>query len=147
MTDLPKLNFPAINLRAQRGERGIEVWDSTRNKWLVLTPEEWVRQHTIEYLVGSCGAQRSRVVQEYAVLVNRQAQRADIVVVGDGGQPLILVECKAPDIKIDQSVFTQASRYNTVLGAQYLIITNGLHHYCFSHHAGEYKLMEQFPQL
>ena len=97
MPALPKLNFPAIRLRARRREGQVEVWDDLRGIYLVLTPEEWVRRHLIAYLVSHCGVPPKRVVQEYAVPVNGQPQRADVVVVGDRAEPLVLAECKAPD--------------------------------------------------
>ena len=78
MPALPKLNFPAIRLRARRREGQVEVWDDLRGIYLVLTPEEWVRRHLIAYLVSHCGVPPKRVVQEYAVPVNGQPQRADV---------------------------------------------------------------------
>lgn len=89
MSGLPKLNFPAIRLRARRRGDGVEVWDSLRGIYLVLTPEEWVRQHLIAYLTAYCGVQPKRIVQEYAVALNGQPQRADVVVVGDRAEPLL----------------------------------------------------------
>ena len=88
MSALPKLNFPAIRLRARRRGDGVEVWDSLRGIYLVLTPEEWVRQHLIAYLTAYCGVQPKRIVQEYAVALNGQPQRADVVVVGAGAAGL-----------------------------------------------------------
>ena len=86
MPALPKLNFPAIRLRARRREGQVEVWDALRGIYLVLTPEEWVRRHLIAYLVSHCGVLPKRVVQEYAVPVNGQPQRADVVGGGDPAQ-------------------------------------------------------------
>lgn len=116
MSALPKLNFPAIRLRARRREGQVEVWDDLRGIYLVLTPEEWVRRHLIAYLVSHCGVLPKRVVQEYAVPVNGQPQRADVVVVGDRAEPLVLAECKAPEIRIGERTLAQAVRYNSVLG-------------------------------
>ena len=99
--------------------------------WLVLTPEEWVRQHLKGHLVAACGVIPTRMVAEYPVSLNGQAQRADLVVVDDAGKPLLLAECKAPEVPIDRSTLDQAVRYNSVLGARYLILTNGLRHYCY----------------
>lgn len=96
MLRLPKLNFPAIRLRARQRGDNVEVWDALRGQYLVLTPEEWVRQHLVAYLVSHCGAQPGRLVAEYAVALNGQPQRADVVVVDDGGRPLLVAECKAP---------------------------------------------------
>ena len=87
MSGLPKLNFPAIRLRARRRGDAVEVWDSLRETYLVLTPEEWVRQHLVAYLVTHCGVPPKRIVEEYAVALNGQAQRADVVVVDDAAWP------------------------------------------------------------
>ena len=81
MSELPELNFPPIRLRARRRRDQVEVWDDLRGIWLVLTPEEWVRRHLIACLVAHCGAPARRIVQEYAVALNGQPQRADVVVV------------------------------------------------------------------
>ena len=128
MPALPKLNFPAIRLRARRREGQVEVWDALRGIYLVLTPEEWVRRHLIAYLVSHCGVLPKRVVQEYAVPVNGQPQRADVVVVGDRAEPL-------------------AVRYNSVLGARFVILTNGLRHYCCEYRDGKYVQLSGFPDF
>ena len=147
MSGLPKLNFPAIRLRARRRGDGVEVWDSLRGIYLVLTPEEWVRQHLIAYLTAYCGVQPKRIVLEYAVALNGQPQRADVVVVGDRAEPLLLAECKAPCIPINSRTLAQAVRYNSVLGARYVILTNGLRHYCCECRDGEYVQLGGFPDL
>lgn len=147
MSGLPKLNFPAIRLRARRRDEAVEVWDSLRGIYLVLTPEEWVRQHLIAYLISQCGAQPTRIVQEYAVSLNGQPQRADVVVVDDRARPLLVAECKAPHVKIDGKTFAQAVRYNSVLGARYVVLTNGLRHYCCEWRDGTYCPLAGFPDL
>ena len=138
MPALPKLNFPAIRLRARRREEQVEVWDDLRGIYLVLTPEEWVRRHLIAYLVSHCGVLPKRVVQEYAVPVNGQPQRAE---------PLVLAECKAPEIRIDERTLAQAVRYNSVLGARFVILTNGLRHYCCEYRDGKYVQLSGFPDF
>lgn len=147
MSALPKLNFPAIRLRARRRGEVVEVWSGLRGAYLVLTPEEWVRRHLVDYLVRSCRAEPQRIVEEYAVALNGQPQRADVVVVGDDARPLLLAECKAPEIPIDRKVFAQAVRYNSVLGARYVVLTNGMKHYCFERCGEEYGRMTAFPNL
>lgn len=147
MSDLPKLNFPAVRLRARRRGDVVEVWDALRGIYLVLTPEEWVRQHLIACLVEQCGAQPLRIVQEYAVPLNGQPQRADVVVVDDRAEPLLLAECKAPGIAIDRHTLAQAVRYNSVLKARYLVLTNGLRHYCCEWRDGKYVQLAGFPDL
>ena len=147
MNRLPKLKFPAIRLRAKRdGDRTL-VWDMQRGEWLVLTPEEWVRRHVLNYLVAHRGVSATSIAQEYPVPLNGMAQRADIVVIGSDGRPQLLVECKAADVKIDRSVFEQAARYNSVIGARYIILTNGLNTLCFELCEDKYINLAHFPEL
>lgn len=147
MSELPKLNFPAIRLRARRREGVVEVWDALRGSYLVLTPEEWVRQHLIAYLTTHCGVQPTRIVEEYAVPLNGQPQRADVVVVDDHAAPLLLAECKAPGIPVGRHTLEQAVRYNSVLHARYIVLTNGLKHYCCEQRDGVYVPLDGFPVL
>lgn len=147
MSQLPELKFPAIRLRARRSGEQVEVWDDLRGVFLVLTPEEWVRRHLIAYLVAHCGAPAPRIVQEYAVSLNGQPQRADVVVVDDCARPLLLAECKAPGVAIGQQTFSQAVRYNSVVGARYVVLTNGLKHYCWHYCEGRYEQLPGFPDL
>ena len=144
---LPHLNFPPVRLRARRRGDAVEVWDPLRGCYLVLTPEEWVRQHLIAWLVSHCGAQPLRIVQEYPVPLNGQPQRADVVVVDDAGAPLLLAECKAPEVPVDRSVLDQAVRYNSVLGARYIVLTNGLKHFCWEQCDGDCRSLTHFPDL
>lgn len=146
--DYPPLNFPAVRLRVVRRESGLAVWDPLRKIYLVLTPEEWVRRHLIQFLTTHCGAQPTRIVQEYAVAMNGSPQRADVVVVDDCAQPLLLAECKAAGVKIGRETLAQAVRYNSVLRARYVVLTNGRSHYCYRLcEDGTYARMERFPVL
>ena len=141
----PTLSFPPIRLRARRTTEGrTEVFDRGRGRWLVLTPEEWVRQHTIAWLVSAKGVPSLRISQEYPVNINGQHQRADIVVVDNFAKPYILVECKAPNIDIDNEVVIQAIRYNAVVQAQYVLLTNGKELYCFEYADGKYRAVKKF---
>ena len=144
---MPALHFPPLVWRSRRRGSQTEVWDALRQCYLVLTPEEWVRQHLIGYLVSHCGALSLRIVQEYPVPLNGQPQRADVVVVDDAARPLLLAECKAPEVPIDRAVFAQAVRYNSVLGARYAVLTNGLTHYCWEVCGGQYRPMQGFPDF
>ena len=145
--ELPPLRFPPVQLRARLHNGQTEVWDPLRGCYLVLTPEEWVRQHLIGYLTAHCGAEPLRIVQEYPVPLNGQPQRADVVVVDDAARPLLLAECKAPGVRVDATTFGQAVRYNSVLGARYVVLTNGLTHYCCEWCDGTYRPLAGFPQL
>ena len=148
----PKLNFPKINLRAKSDGNRTLVFDSVRRTYVVLTPEEWVRRHLVEYLIGHCSATIQSIVEEYPVVVNDMAQRADVVVLDSNAQPLLLAECKAPEIALDnpaiaQEVFLQATRYNAIVKARYIVITNGLRHFCFEHTESGYVAQGSFPKL
>ena len=132
MSELPELNFPPIRLRARRRRDQVEVWDDLRGIWLVLTPEEWVRRHLIACLVAHCGAPARRIVQE----VRRGAQRtAAAGRCGGGGRcggAAAAGRVQGSRSKIDARVLDQAVRYNSVLGARYLVLTNGLTHRCYA---------------
>ena len=142
----PELNFPPIKLAAIERDGKPMVFDTIRKSYVVLTPEEWVRRHVVEFLISHCHVPRLSITQEYPVNINSTAQRADIVVFDSQARPLMLVECKAPDIKVDRSVVEQATRYNMVVGARYIILTNGLNHYCFELTTEGYRQILHFPQ-
>ena len=144
MSEGVKLIFPAISARTKEEEGVKYIWDSLRGKWLVLTPEEWVRQHTIAWLVRERGIPELRISQEYPVNINGQHQRADIVVIDEFAKPHILVECKAPDVVLDHEVVMQAIRYNAVVGARYIVLTNGKKLYCFEYAEGQYRAVKEF---
>lgn len=147
MSRYPKLNFPPVRLRARRRGETVEIWDDRRGCFLVLTPEEWVRQHLTAYLISGCGVPPGRIAAEYAVRLNGQPQRADVVVVDAHAEPLLLAECKAPDVRIDGRTFAQAVRYNSVLRARYIVLTNGLVHYCCERCGDSYRRLDAFPDL
>lgn len=126
----------------------MQIWDALRRAWLKLTPEEWVRQHLIQYLIEECGALPTSIVSEFPVALGGRQQRADIVVHGPDGKPLMLAECKAPEITIDRNVFAQAVRYNSVVGARYIVVTNGMWHGIRELTPdGKYKALEEFPKF
>ena len=139
MSEGVKLIFPAISARIKESEGEKCIWDSLRGKWLLLTPEEWVRQHTIAWLVAERHIPELRISQEYPVNINGQHQRADIVVMNEFAKPHILVECKAPEVEIDNEVVMQAIRYNAVVGARYIVLTNGKKLFLFEHSNGQYR--------
>jgi hypothetical protein len=147
MTKVPQINFPAIDLNVKVIDGQQFVWDSLRGKYLLLTPEERVRRHAISFLVSHCGVLPHSIAQEYPVPINGTAQRADIVVVGKDLAPIILVECKAPEVDIDRAVLAQATRYNAVLKARYIILTNGHQHLCVELTAEGYRRLPHFPKI
>ncbi len=152
MNNTPKLNFPSINLRAIERNGRTLVYDSVRSMYIVLTPEEWVRRHLVEFLLSHCNASLRSIVEEYPATINGMAQRADVVVVGNDGRPLLVAECKATDVDFKNKntlheVFLQASRYNAVIGARYMVLTNGLQHFCYELTPAGYVPLNQFPIL
>ena len=138
MSEEVKLIFPAISAPIKEAEGGKYIWDALRRKWLLLTPEEWVRQHVIAWLVANKGVPALRITQEYPVNINRQHQRADVVVINEKAKPQILVECKAPEVDIDSEVVMQTIRYNSIVQAQYIVLTNGRKLFIFEHRNGQY---------
>lgn len=145
----PPLNLPAADLRLRNSGPRPEVWDTLRRKWLVLTPEEWVRQHFIRFLTGTYGIDPFRIVQEQQLRIDGFSLRADIVVYSRQAAPQLIVECKAAGVAITQEVFNQVAHYNIQLGVPYLVVTNGLQHYCceIDHEARSYRFIHEIPQL
>ncbi len=107
------------------------IWDGLRRRHVVLTPEEWVRQHVVHYLVAYLGYPRGLLALERGLRYNQRQKRTDLLALGPTGQPLLLVECKAPHVAIDAAVARQATTYNQTVGAPLLLLTNGLVHYCW----------------
>lgn len=149
MFKFPQLNFPPYRLKTTLRGGEPYVWDAERGCWLVLTPEEWVRQHTIRFLIEELGAHSGCIAQEFAVSFgDTTPQRADIVVFMPDMQPVMLVECKAAEVVVNSDVLAQAVRYNSVVGARYVMLTNGIKHYFYQHtDDAKYSPMSEFPQF
>ena len=147
MSRYPQLNFPSYRFRVSDLGDVLRIWDELRRCWLVLTPEEWVRRHLIRFLVEQGGAAAPRISQEYPVCIQGMPQRADVVVFGRDGIPLLLAECKAPEVVVNDAVYAQAVRYNAVVGARYLVLTNGLRHYVYEQTETGYRPLQTFPDL
>ena len=124
------LNLPqyTFRIREQKGKK--LIFDSFRRRWVALTPEEWVRQNFVRYLTEVKNFPASLVAIERSMRMNQNDFRTDIVLFSKSGNPVVVVECKAPEVKITQQVFDQIARYNLGLRVSYLIVTNGLTHYC-----------------
>ncbi|TXE15131.1 type I restriction enzyme HsdR N-terminal domain-containing protein [Seonamhaeicola algicola] len=126
---MQQLNFPTYSFRFKSNENKISIFDSIRKKFVVLQPEEWVRQHCVHYLMAEKNYPQSLINVEKELIVNGLKKRYDIVVFNPNGSILLIVECKAPKITINQSTFDQIAQYNLALNATYLMVTNGLNHY------------------
>ena len=141
------LNLPDHGVKLMHDADGDRVFDPLRKKWLVLTPEEWVRQHMLNHLIQDLSCPASLISLEHTISLHGLTKRADIVVHDRAAKPLLLVECKAPHIKLDQRVFEQAARYNVVFRVRFLMVTNGLVHYCCAvdHHTGAVDFLPKIP--
>jgi hypothetical protein len=145
----PDLNLPVYDIRTVERDGKTMIYDSFRGKYVRLTPEEHVRQQFVHYLVDAHGVPSGLISIEQPVDIQGQPQRADVVVHDRRATPLLLVECKAPDIAIAQDVFDQASRYNLALGAPFLAVTNGLAHYAcrIDRSAGTIDFLADLPDF
>ncbi len=126
---MQELNFPHYSFKIKTSENKTVIFDIVRKKYVVLTPEEWVRQHVIHFLHFEKKYSLSLMSAEKQVKVNSLTRRTDVVVYNNQGKPIIIVECKAPMVSISQNTFDQIARYNLSLDAPYLYVTNGLEHY------------------
>lgn len=130
---MKELNLPAYSLKFKSGDQGKAlIFDDIRKKYVVLTPEEWVRQHFVHYLVEDRSYPAGLLGIELMFRFNKLSRRADILVYNRRGEPLLIVECKAPDVKIDASVFDQIVEYNLKFRLRYIVVTNGIKHYACS---------------
>lgn len=139
------LNLPEATLRMS--VEGDKVFDPLRHKYVALTPEEFVRQHFTAFLIAHRGFPAGLMANEIGITLNGTSRRCDTVVFDRSGKPLMIVEYKAPTVAISQRTFDQIVRYNMVLHARYLIVSNGLHHYCcrIDYSTRKYEFMPDIP--
>ncbi len=127
---MDKLNLPRFDAKIKKEEGKPWIFDIIRKKYIVLTPEEWVRQHFIHHLIADFQYPRSLFKIESGLTFNTLQKRSDIVVCDRAAKPWMLVECKSPAIKLSQKAFNQIAVYNMSVGAKYLAVTNGMVHFC-----------------
>ncbi|MBT8262520.1 MAG: type I restriction enzyme HsdR N-terminal domain-containing protein [Bacteroidia bacterium] len=141
------LNFPSYKFRFKNRENKPLIFDVVRKKFVVLTPEEWVRQHCVQFLHHQLNFPLSLINVEKQIKVHSTTKRYDIVVFKPDGSIHLIVECKAPKISISQETFDQVARYNFVLQASYLMVTNGLtHYYCImDYDESRYHFLKELP--
>lgn len=126
---LPKLNFPNVEFRFQKNEKGnLQLFDIIRKKFVDATPEEWVRQHIIHFLIQHKQVPASMISVEKQLMINNTKRRTDIVIFNSVLNPLLIIECKAPEVNIDQLTINQALRYNLELKVPAIFLSNGLNH-------------------
>ncbi len=144
---MQKLNFPEYIFRFKSSENKTLVFDEIRKKFVVLTPEEWVRINTVQFLLNEKNYPKSLINVEKQLKLNNTVKRYDIVVFNTDGSIFLIVECKSPSVPINQLTFDQIARYNLALEAQYLMVTNGLEHfYCQMDFGNErYVFLKKIP--
>ena len=137
--ELPKLNFADdFDFKFKKDKDKFFIYDSIRKSWLLLTPEEWVRQHWVHYFLYKKGYSASALITEKKLELNGLTKRIDLLVT-EKTLPKILIECKAPHIKLSEKTFEQTARYNSILNAERIILTNGLQHITAKYTAGNYQ--------
>lgn len=144
---MENLNLPKYQLNIKLENNKQVIFDIVRRKFIVLTPEEWVRQNFVHYLIHDKGFAMSLLSVEHSLKLNSMNRRADIVAFNRKAQPWLIVECKATSVQISQSVFDQIARYNITLRVPYLIVTNGLSHYCchIDFENNSYSFLNEIP--
>lgn len=145
---LPKLNFPETKFRFKESKSGSkQIFDSIRKKFVELTPEEWVRQHLIDYLINHKLVPISLISVEKQLILNGTKRRTDIVIYNSTLQPIVIIECKAPNIQLSQATFNQAFGYNMVLNVPILLLSNGLSHVCVHYINNEPIILSEIPDF
>jgi type I site-specific restriction endonuclease len=149
MSGFIPLNLPEAKLQIENQQGLVKVLDLIRKKYVALTPEEWVRQHLIHFLLSAKKYPKSLFQVEKGLSYNRMTKRTDIVVYDRQGKPFLLVECKSPMVKISEATFRQAAMYNNTLQAPYFMLSNGLVHYCCSinHHNQSSQMLKELPEF
>lgn len=146
---MERLNLPTYSFNIKLKEQRKYIFDFIRKKYVLLTPEEWVRQNFLKYLVDEKKYPASLIAVEKEFKLNTLSKRSDAVVYNKSGIPVLIVECKAAGVKIDQKVFDQIARYNMKLNVEFLVVTNGLNHYCckidFENHT--YSFLKDVPEF
>ena len=147
MDQLQALNLPPYPFKISDKDGQLTLFDETRKKHIVITPEEWVRQHFVQYLINQKKYPKTLIKLEGGLRLNGMAKRSDIVVFNTSGEKILMVECKAPSVSINQKVFDQIARYNMTHQIALLAVTNGLeHYYCrIDFENNTYKFIEDLP--
>jgi hypothetical protein len=145
---MKQLQFPTYSFRFKNSENKVAIFDEIRKKFIIISPEEWVRQNVVQFLLQDKKYPKSHINVEKLLKINNLTKRYDVVVFKPDGNISILVECKAPEVKITQSTFDQIARYNMTLKAEYLMVTNGLNHYfCkMDYDKEQYDFLQELPE-
>lgn len=141
------LNLPSYPFKTSYVDGKKMIFDVFRKTYVVLTPEEWVRQHFLLWLVNDLVYPAGRIAVETTLSYNNLKKRADAVVYSKPGQPIMIIECKAPNVSVTDNTLHQAARYNASLNTSYMVLTNGLQHYCcfIDLQANNVRFLETIP--
>ncbi|MCW3104578.1 MAG: restriction endonuclease subunit [Bacteroidetes bacterium] len=146
---MQELNLPSYNFRLKEENNIVFIFDAIRKKFVVLTPEEWVRQNFIRFLTEDKKYPTSLVAVEIGLRYNQLRKRADVLIYNKAGQPHLMIECKAPEVKISQDTFQQIAAYNMSFKVNYLVVTNGLDHFCckMDYTSNSYQFLQMIPDF
>lgn len=144
---MEKLNLPPYSINVKRQNGRLVIFDSQRRKFVTLTPEEWVRQHFVHYLIDTLGYPSTLLANEVGLQCGDKRLRCDSVLFASSGEARMIIEYKAPSVAITQRVFDQISCYNLLLHVDYLIVSNGIKHYCckMDYANGTYSFLTEIP--
>ena len=142
-----KLNLPTFDYKINRTRDGLQIYDRLRRKFVALTPEEWVRQQFVHFLIRHKGYPAECIGNEVSITLGATKKRCDTVIYGSHAEPLMVIEYKSPNVEITQKVFEQICRYNIKMKVEWLVVSNGLQHYCtrIDYENGTYQFVEDIP--
>ncbi len=145
---MTQLNLPPYEANIKKMGGMTKIFDCQRRKFVALTPEEWVRQHFVHFLLEHRGYSPALLANEVEISLNGMSRRCDSVLYGTDMLPRMIIEYKRPDVEITQKVFNQICRYNIVLQVEYLVVSNGLTHYCckLNDEKNGYIFLEDIPE-
>ena len=142
---MKRLNLPTYSFNIKSDGKRRLIFDPCRSKWVSLTPEEWVRQHIVRYFTEELDYPQGLIATEMAIDLNSRLRRCDIVVHNRKGSPAMIVECKAPGITLSQNSFDQVNQYNWALGVPFLVVSNGIQHFCLERQNEAFIFRDSFP--
>lgn len=144
---MTRLNLPLMEAKIRRDDAGLRIWDRLRGRYVALTPEEWVRQNFVDFLINMLGYHEGLMGNEITLNLNGMTRRCDTVIYDQSGRPVMIVEYKRPTVKISQRVFNQIGRYDSVLRVPWLVVSNGMEHYCckMDYESLTYTFVERIP--
>lgn len=148
MDGMRELKLPPYAVSVREGAGSRQIYDFLRRRWVALTPEEWVRQHFVHYLVEHKGYPKGLLGNEIELRVGEKRLRCDTLLYNKDRRPRMIMEYKAPDVEVTQRVFDQIAVYNMLLRVDYLVVSNGVRHYCcrMDHEKREYSFLRDIPE-